>query len=262
MTKRASSILVATDFSGCSDRALAQAIELAELMGARLDLIHVHDVQVAALPELMLAVPGEGVDVLRRLRDQLRAVRDKAIAGRVPCQIHLRIGDPVGGLLDAAEEIGPALIVVGSHGRGAIMRALMGSVSERLCRRSAVPVLVVPAPERAAHAAEEDQARGATSDATAPDAETGRVAWSCAACGHIRGAAEGAARCRACGADPALWNSAPVTSGPVDAVEPAVGDSVDEHIDRAQANDPAAVFPTSPPGTSGYDVNPELRVRY
>src|SRR5262249_22006130 len=97
MDKSTSCIMVATDFSDCSDRALRQGVRLAERLGARLDLVHVHDVQVAALPELMLAVPQNDVDVLRRLRDELRALRDREVAGRVPCQIHLRIGDPVGG---------------------------------------------------------------------------------------------------------------------------------------------------------------------
>lgn len=259
MTSSVNSIMVATDFSSGSDGALAQAVVLAERLGARLDLVHIHDVQVAALPELMLAVPGDDVDTLRRLRDQLRAVRDRAVGGRVPCQIHLRIGDPVGGILDAAAEISPAMIIVGSHGRGALMRALMGSVSERLCRRSPVPVLVVPAPERAAHVAAQEEAGAAVA---IPAEALPRLAWSCAACGHIRGVAESEFRCVRCGAEPALWNSAPMTAGPADQLAPAVGESTDEHIDPARANDPAAVFATSPPGTSGYSVNPELRVRY
>lgn len=56
----------------------------------------------------------------------------------------------------------------------------------------------------------------------------------------------------------------PVTPGPYASGSQLNGGPLRtlEHIDRAQANDPAAVFPTSPPGTSGYDVNPELRVRY
>jgi len=59
-------------------------------------------------------------------------------------------GDCVGALLDLAERMNADLIVVGSHGRGGISRAILGSVAEGILRRSAMPVLVMHAPKKPA----------------------------------------------------------------------------------------------------------------
>jgi nucleotide-binding universal stress UspA family protein len=56
-------------------------------------------------------------------------------------------GDVVVEILREATEIGADLIVVGSHGRTGLSRALLGSVSEGITRRAQVPVLTVHAPK-------------------------------------------------------------------------------------------------------------------
>jgi nucleotide-binding universal stress UspA family protein len=53
-------------------------------------------------------------------------------------------GPVVDGLLDAVNASGATLIVIGSHGRGGIARAILGSVTEDLLHHATVPVLVVP----------------------------------------------------------------------------------------------------------------------
>jgi len=131
--------------------------------------------------------------------------------------------------------------VLGSHGRGAIKRVLMGSVAESVVRRSPVPVVVVPPAWRA------QLAQGA--------------AWACADCGHILPQSDSRERCHNCGRSPARWISAPVTHAPVDIDEAPVGEVEREEIGRDQSN-PTSLFATSPGGTEGYDVNPELKVRY
>ena len=88
----------------------------------------------------------------------------------------------------------PQFVVVGSHGRSGVARVLMGSISESLTRRSHVPVLIVPAPER------EKIAK--------------LVAWSCRDCGHILADGESAESCPRCGEFPAHWLSAAITSDP------------------------------------------------
>ncbi len=89
------------------------------------------------------------------------------------------------------------------------------------------------------------------------------TAWSCTQCGHIRGDLESGETCSHCGVSPAAWNGAPLIPGPVDLAEPAVGHNVNDGVPQVQGgSDPLELFPTSPPGTEGYDVNAELRVRY
>lgn len=52
-------------------------------------------------------------------------------------------GQPVSGILDCADSVGADLIVMGSHGRGGIRRALLGSVAEGVLRRANVPVMII-----------------------------------------------------------------------------------------------------------------------
>lgn len=256
MESSSSSILVGVDFSESADRALGQAVLLAEKLSARLDLVYVYDVPVVAMPELVMPSTND-TPPMAEFRQQLKELRARVVGNRVPSRIHLLYGDAVAGMLDLIEELQPEMVVVGSHGRGAVMRALMGSVSERLSRRSPVPVLIVPAPARAA------TVQKLQSEEVAPlRVEPQDVASSCTRCGHILRRPETADRCARCGLEPASWNSAQVSNRPADELEPAVGEFVAENPEQ-QAGEPAALFATSPPGAAGtYSVNPELRVRY
>jgi len=53
-------------------------------------------------------------------------------------------GPVVDGLLDAVADSHATLIVIGSHGRGGLARAFLGSITEELLRHATVPVLVAP----------------------------------------------------------------------------------------------------------------------
>jgi nucleotide-binding universal stress UspA family protein len=220
-------------------------------VGGSLDIVYVAPSAVAAPIELAHSPPvggpgGEGESALRR-------VCGTALAADVPCRVHLRMGHAVDGLLAAVEELSPDLVVMGSHGRGAVARTFMGTVSEGVWHGSRVPTVIIPAngPVLVDNVVPRE---------TPPDT----IAWSCVHCGHIRGALESPARCAACGLQPASWMWAPVfRHQPSTAVEEAaVGQPVGEEPGSRPANDPVGLFAVSPPGTEGYDINPELRVRY
>jgi nucleotide-binding universal stress UspA family protein len=94
-----------------------------------------------------------GPDVVRHqratdLRDEHRQVQEfaeKLRARGIDTQALLIQGSTVETILERAEKLDADLIVLGSHGHGALYRALLGSISEGVVRKSACPVLIVPA---------------------------------------------------------------------------------------------------------------------
>jgi nucleotide-binding universal stress UspA family protein len=242
-------IMVGVDFSPDSLRALDRAVDLVRRTGGELDLVHVHPHTAAtSLRDALLA--HDEIAGFDGAREQLAALRATHLPADLAGCTHLRIGDPKLGLLEAIDELHPDVVVTGSHGRGAVQRALLGSVSEYLVRHSPVPVLVVP-PQRD-HVADEP----------ALAAPVGDLAWSCSACGYMRRRADPIRRCRQCGASPASWESAPMSIVPADAGAPAVGHGAGEDEPRIAQSEPAATFATAPAGVEGTDTNPELRLRF
>jgi nucleotide-binding universal stress UspA family protein len=144
-------ILCPTDFSPCSSAALAMAATIAEKTGATIDLLHVIELPVYARPEVVVQAEDEdnrdqplGVLVEREVSLQLRAAVDALQAparGRVTRYVFF--ADLVGGILAHAADHGCDLIAIGTHGRRGVSRAVLGSVTEHVLRRSPVPVLAV-----------------------------------------------------------------------------------------------------------------------
>jgi universal stress protein A len=138
-------ILVPIDFSERTEHALDYACMLAEKLGATVHLVHAIG---AALPELSVALTEEMLETLRR---DATAGLEKLAEPRRPRvafgQLLIHPGDPRDAILEAAESLRPDLIVIGSHGRRGVSRALLGSVAEDVVRRAPCPVLVVRAPK-------------------------------------------------------------------------------------------------------------------
>ena len=139
-------ILVPADFSEAADAALAYAKELAEKFNGRIDLLH-----VVATPVLYpmgadnsAAAMGKVIaDVEAAARQALEDLGKKLDLGPDRLTVQTRIGTPVAEILDTITEDGIDLVVMGTHGRGMVEHLLLGSVAERVVRRSPVPVLTV-----------------------------------------------------------------------------------------------------------------------
>jgi nucleotide-binding universal stress UspA family protein len=145
-------VLVPTDFSPCSDQALEYALAIAERFGATIELLHVWEVPQGIGVETMPFLAMQGGDSMS-LMDYVRSEAEKSLAEKVAelkkrgveVTPRLRPGNAAQTILDAAQ--GCDLIVIGTHGRGAVMHFLLGSVAERVVHRSKVPVLTVRSEE-------------------------------------------------------------------------------------------------------------------
>jgi nucleotide-binding universal stress UspA family protein len=141
-------ILVPVDGSEYSTRALDFAVTLAAETKADLVILNVVDLaRVAVLSggEAQL-IPG----CLEEVRAEGQSIVQDACA-RVRAPVHASAcvvtGSPVDQIEEVAGEMKPSFIVMGTHGRSGLGRALMGSVAEGVVRRAPVPVMIVP-PQR------------------------------------------------------------------------------------------------------------------
>lgn len=137
-------ILVPTDFSTQAEAALDYACALAGKLGATVHLLSVISIPALGVPELGAALTASAIDDM--LSDQKVALDKLADARRakVPIgQVLMRSGDARDVIPNVAEEIHADLIVMGTHGRRGLSRALLGSVTEYIVRVSNIPVLTV-----------------------------------------------------------------------------------------------------------------------
>ena len=139
-------ILLATDFSDCSQAARQQACALAERFGGELHLVHVLPDPLLLAPEPGFALPVPSEYLLQLEADARRAldgvVTREWASGRIVVR-QIRHGNPANEIVRYADEQRINLIVVGTHGRGALGHLLMGSIAERVVRLAGCPVLTV-----------------------------------------------------------------------------------------------------------------------
>jgi nucleotide-binding universal stress UspA family protein len=135
-------ILVATDFSETSEAAVAYAVGLADKLGAKLYLLHAIGVPMYGIPELGVAVSAAMIDSI--VRDTQVAL-DKMTKAYAPVKLEplLRTGDPRDLIVQTAADVRAELIVLGTHGRRGVSRALLGSVAENVLRHAHCPVLTI-----------------------------------------------------------------------------------------------------------------------
>ena len=138
-------ILCPVDFSSPSDRALAYAIDLAQQLHAKIDLLHTWELPVYALPEGMMVFGPEvmasiDVEAMKKMDERIASLPTKGLEFTK----HVEEGQAGLHIVRAAKSYGVDLIVMGTHGRTGIEHLFMGSVAERVVRTSTVPVLTVP----------------------------------------------------------------------------------------------------------------------
>jgi nucleotide-binding universal stress UspA family protein len=139
-------VLVPTDFSEASESALRYGKAMAEAFGASLHVVHVMEdllahawaaeVYVSSMPQLRDEIEKES-----RLR--LGALLTDGERKAFRAETALLAGNPFLEIIRYAKTHGVDLIVMGTHGRGPIAHMLLGSVAEKVVRKSPCPVLTV-----------------------------------------------------------------------------------------------------------------------
>jgi len=144
-------ILVATDFSEPSEAALSYGRELARNFGASLTVLNVvdniltraygSDGMVLVDPELQREIESAA----QRQIDTVLFEEDRKTLGAIG--VTVTSNSAPGTIVTYARDNGIDLIVMGTHGRGAVAHLLMGNVAERVVRTAPCPVLTVRHPE-------------------------------------------------------------------------------------------------------------------
>ncbi|MEY4544750.1 MAG: hypothetical protein RL685_945 [Pseudomonadota bacterium] len=149
-------LLIPHDFSPCAEHALRTAVELAEVHGSELALVHVSALP-ANLPLDTLVTPASGTGAVRvdeymtrGARQQLDAITEPLRRAGLAVSTVAVTGDVAERILALATEVGADAIVVGTHGRQGLSHLLLGSVAEKLVRGAPMPVVCVRTPAREA----------------------------------------------------------------------------------------------------------------
>lgn len=140
-------LLTAVDFSPQTRKVLETARQLATALKAELWLVH------AAAPEPVVRSYGAGARQDRErtaeeYRQEHRLIQEAAADARevgIEATGLLVQGPPARMILKEAADLEADMIIVGSHGFGAVLGLLLGSVSKKILRKANCPVLVVPA---------------------------------------------------------------------------------------------------------------------
>jgi nucleotide-binding universal stress UspA family protein len=142
-------VMLATDGSPTAEKATATAIDLARLLGSELVIVSVWDIAYAGYSAMGYAsIPMNG-ELAKLGEEEAGKVIAEAAARAEEAGVETRSvvlrGFPVEAICEAAEKVAPQFLVIGSHGWGAMKRALFGSVSTGVLHHATCPVLVVPA---------------------------------------------------------------------------------------------------------------------
>ena len=141
------SIVVGTDGSQTAGEAVREAIELAKLLGATIDLVSAYEPvsgqrlreESRQAPEDLQWMVNPREDVEATLRDATERVQ----AAGVTVTTYAREGDPADAILDVAEEQRSDLIVVGNKGMTGAKRFLLGSVPNKVSHHAPCSVLII-----------------------------------------------------------------------------------------------------------------------
>ncbi len=139
-------ILVPTDGSDITAKAVDSAISLAKVLGAQIVTLSVKEpFPYSAISEMQPVPPQEYFDAQERISaTRVQQVQQACAAAGVACEVHTVEADhPWQAIIDVAKTAGCDLLVMASHGRRGVSALLLGSETQKVLTHSTVPVLVV-----------------------------------------------------------------------------------------------------------------------
>ena len=139
-------ILIATDGSDRSERAIRLGVDLAKAVGGRITaLMTTWPAPPVYIEGMGTSLPNEELEenARRFAMRSLAVAQDAAANAGVPCEsIHLRRTHPHEAILETAQSKGCDLIVMASHGRAGASALLLGSETQKVLAHAKIPVLV------------------------------------------------------------------------------------------------------------------------
>ncbi|MBN8486632.1 MAG: universal stress protein [Burkholderiales bacterium] len=139
-------ILVPTDGSDITAKAVQAALTLAKTLGAKLTVISVKEpFPYSAISEMQPVPPQEFYDAQERIAAaRVKTVAEAAAAAGVACEAAtVEAVHPWEAIVDHAKRQGCDLIVMASHGRRGVSALLLGSETQKVLTHCQVPVLVI-----------------------------------------------------------------------------------------------------------------------
>ncbi|MBL8817382.1 MAG: universal stress protein [Planctomyces sp.] len=140
-------ILVPTDFSDFSKPAVDYACAIAARFGSQLHLMHVVPDPAMLVPESHAfsaeAMEAQSAALIDDAKKRIEHLPGGGWENGQPIVREVRTGAVFLEIIDYAKQNDVDLIVIGTHGRGGLMHVLLGSVAEKIVRKSPCPVLTV-----------------------------------------------------------------------------------------------------------------------
>jgi nucleotide-binding universal stress UspA family protein len=148
-------LLVAIDFSELSERIIAEAEKLAKALQAKVFLLHVIPPPSPVMdvpPDVEALLPTEELFKKESLPPpfdhpesaKLITIAKQLQESGIDTAVIVAQNDEVMAIIDESKKVGADMIMLGSHGHGALFHLIIGSVSEGVIRRAACPVIIVP----------------------------------------------------------------------------------------------------------------------
>jgi len=159
MIPKIKKILYATDLSENSAYAFRYAVNSAQKHDAKIHILHVlEEIKtniLAAYYELekLQEMREKGKQEVRdRIQKRLETFCQRELMKDPECRdmvasTEVVEGDPAAEILRKADELGVDLVVMGTHGKGLLEHAFLGSVAEKILHRIKIPVLTIPIPK-------------------------------------------------------------------------------------------------------------------